>query len=64
MVEQMRTIIETASATTRRARRDRERRSDPLGEKTPRPHPVSGTAPPADPGVAVSGTPFEVIELW
>ncbi len=60
MVEQMREITETAGATTRRARRDRERRS--TTSTTPRPGPA--IAPPADPGAAVVVTPFEVIEQW
>lgn len=59
VVEQMRAITETAGATTRRARRDRERRRN-LDDAT------SGAVhrAPADPGAAVVVTPFEVIEQW
>jgi putative transposase len=61
MVEQMRAITETAAATTRKARRDRERRSTTAAR--PRPAPAT-TAPPADRGMMVAVMPFEVIELW
>lgn len=57
MVEQMRTITDTAAATTRRARRDRERRTT-----TPaRPQAVAAQ-PPGD--GETTAAPFEVIEQW
>jgi len=64
MVEQMRVITEAASDTTRRARRDRERHCDRISQTSPVPGSVSAAAPPEDPGGAVGGMPFEVIELW
>jgi putative transposase len=62
MVEQMRAITESAGANTRRARRDRERRSTATparGQRT-----VPATTPPADFGAALVAVPFEVIEQW
>jgi putative transposase len=60
MVEQMRTITDTAAKTTRRARRNTERRTS-----TPT---RAGQAPipPACPeaGVGTAAEPFEVIEQW
>lgn len=62
MVEQMRSITETAAAATRRARRDLERGSATLVRTRPAPIP----APPEDRACtgAVAVTPFEVIEQW
>jgi len=64
MVEQMRTITEDAAATTRKARRNLERRS-----ATPdRPVPVAAVMPPGAVGgpvaAAPAAQPFEVIEQW
>lgn len=63
MVEQMRTITDTAQASTRKARRDTERRRhDPTGLETP-----PGLEPPTDePSTGATGqaVPFEVIEQW
>jgi putative transposase len=60
-VAQMREITETATATTRKARRDRERRT-----ATPAAGPVAtAPPPPATTGVEASvARPFEVIEQW
>jgi putative transposase len=59
MVEQMRQITDTAAASTRRARRDRERRA-----ATP-PQSVPATAFPPEPdGTEAEARPFEVIEQW
>jgi putative transposase len=59
MVEQMREITDIATATTRKARRDRERRAaTPAG-------PRSLLAPPppdTDNGIVMQARPFEVIE--
>jgi putative transposase len=62
MVEQMRSITETAAATTWRARRYLERRSTTPVRTRPAPIP----APPDDTAStgAVAVTPFEVIEQW
>jgi putative transposase len=63
MVGQMREITDTAAATTRKARRDHERRT----ATPPRPRPASVTPPPLSPtgGDARSvARPFEVIEQW
>ena len=58
MVEQMRQVTDAAAATTRTARRDRERRA-----ATPRrPDPVLILPPPED--IGVEAQPFEVIEQW
>jgi putative transposase len=63
MVEQMREITDTAAATTRKARRDRERLS-----ATARPRPAEPV--PCPPAPETSGdtgavaAPFEVIEQW
>lgn len=62
MVEQMWAITESAGASTRRVRRDRERRSTATpahGQRT-----VPATTPPADLGAALVAVPFEVIEQW
>jgi putative transposase len=60
-VAQMRDITDTAAATTRKARRDRERRT-----AAPAAGPISATVPPAaSSGVAANvARPFEVIEQW
>jgi len=58
MVEQMRQVTDAAAATTRKARRDRERR--PAVPRRPDPVPVP--PPPGDAGV--EAPPFEVIEQW
>jgi putative transposase len=61
MVEQMREIADTAAATTRKARRDRERRS----AVPARPGPVVAVPPPlAQDTAGVEAKPFEVIEQW
>jgi putative transposase len=58
-VAQMREITDTAAATTRKARRDRERRT----AVPPAAAPVMPSPPaPTQPGVTVK--PFEVIEQW
>lgn len=69
-VEQMRTITETASSTTRKARRNAERRKrGGIADKTE----IAVTRPPADllsprgtsgPTTEDRVTPFEVIEQW
>jgi len=60
MVEQMRAITESAVKTTRKSRRDAERR--------PVPPAAGGGAPPVPPASStsesVSATPFDVIEEW
>lgn len=71
MVEQMRTITDTAESTTRRARRDAERRSN-AGAAASQVKPAA--APPDDipPAIDETGSasdagsvaPFEVIEQW
>ena len=71
MVEQMRTITDTAESTTRKARRDTERRNN-AGNAASRAKPAA--APPDDIPAAVdengnasdaeSVAPFEVIEQW
>jgi putative transposase len=61
MVEQMREITDTAAATTRKARRDQQRRS----AMPPRPGPAAGVAPPPARDTAdLEAKPFEVIEQW
>ena len=60
MVKRMRQITDTAAASTRKARRDLQRRS-----ATPaRPHPIVPPAPPEDGNTDVVAKPFEVIERW
>lgn len=61
MVEQMRAIADTAAATTRKARRDQERRS--AMPTRPRPA-VAAPPPPAQAAAGVEAKPFEVIEQW
>jgi putative transposase len=60
MVEQMRAITDAASAATRKARRDRERRS---AVPAPSARPEPAVPPPPQEGVAAA-RPFEVIEQW
>lgn len=61
MVEQMRQITETAAATTRKARHDKERRS----AMPARPGPAPAVPHPPAPGTAsAEARPFEVIEQW
>jgi len=59
MVAQMRTITEQAAASTRKARRDRQRRA----EYPVRPQSSPLDVPPADTDT-VAARPFEVIEQW
>ncbi|WP_197540202.1 Mu transposase C-terminal domain-containing protein [Saccharothrix espanaensis] len=60
MVERMRQITEDAGASTRKARRDRERRT-----ATPARPPASLSAPPPpDEEAGAVAKPFEVIEQW
>ncbi|WP_245642596.1 hypothetical protein [Nonomuraea candida] len=65
MVEQMRQITENAAATTRRARRDAERR---LATPAPRPDAPAPPPPPSLPAEEGADDepvqPFEVIEQW
>jgi putative transposase len=59
MIGQMRQITDTASATTRRARRDRERRAAvPARDEPP------AALPPEPDGSSPAAAPFEVIEQW
>ncbi len=59
MIEQMRQITDAASATTRRARRDRERRAAaPARAERP------AALPPEPDGSSAVAAPFEVIEQW
>lgn len=59
MVEQMRQVTDAAATSTRRARRDRERRA----AAPARPEPAAETLPPEQDGNA-EARPFEVIEQW
>ena len=59
MVDQMRQITDAAAATTRKARRDRERRS-----ATPERAEPTAALPPELDGAAAEARPFEVIEQW
>lgn len=60
MVEQMREVTENAARTTRKARRDAERRATSTAPKTDR---SAGTPkPPAPTGTAAA--PFADIEQW
>lgn len=62
MVEQMRTITDTAQASTRRARRDTERRRHtPAGVEAPA---VEQPPDEASTGAEGQAVPFEVIEQW
>ena len=59
MVEQMRQVTDAAAATTRKARRDRERRAAMPAR------PGRRTAlPPEQDGADAEARPFEVIEQW
>lgn len=62
MVDQMRRIADTAAVTTRKARREQDRRASAPA----RPRPPSAPLPPAEPDSGGSGVvaPFEVIEQW
>jgi putative transposase len=59
MVEQMRTITEIATGTTRTARRDAERRRSAAST---RPAPPAPVAPPDDAGTTAA--PFAEVEQW
>lgn len=61
MVEQMRTITDTAAATTRRARRDAARRA--AGPARPAAEQGVPVCPPED-ETGTGAAPFEVIEQW
>lgn len=71
MVEQMRTITDTAGSATRRARRDAERRSN-AGAAASRVKPAAALPDDIPPAVDETGSasdagsvaPFEVIEQW
>jgi putative transposase len=60
MVEQMRQVTDTAAATTRKARRDRERRA----AVPARPGPPPAALPPGQDAAEAEARPFEVIEQW
>ncbi|WP_205718034.1 hypothetical protein [Actinomadura soli] len=62
MVEQMRQITDTAAATTRKARRQVQRRS--AVPAWPVPAPVTLPAGEGDRAADASAQPFEVIEQW
>lgn len=71
MVEQMRTLTDTASSATRKARRDAERRSrtsaaTPLAMPavSPPPNDLPDTADEVGTRAARAVAPFEVIEQW
>ncbi|WP_204008252.1 hypothetical protein [Virgisporangium aurantiacum] len=64
MVEQMRMITGTATKTTRRARRDEQRRTSTPPPRVPAPGPVPPPDPPADTAPAASALPFADIEQW
>ncbi len=59
MVEQMRQITDAAAATTRKARRDRERRAAMAARAEP-----TAALPPEQDGSDAEARPFEVIEQW
>ena len=59
MVDQMRQITDAAAATTRKARRDGERRA-----ATPERAEPPAALPPELDGAAAAARPFEVIEQW
>jgi len=59
MVDQMRQITDAAAATTRKARRDRERRLAEPARAEPAP-----ALPPGHDGTETEARPFEVIEQW
>lgn len=60
MVAQMRSITDTAAVTTRKARRERERRA----AIPARPAPSAEPPPPMADAAVEQATPFEVIEQW
>ncbi|MCC3769546.1 Mu transposase C-terminal domain-containing protein [Streptomyces sp. UNOC14_S4] len=60
MVAQMRRITDAAAVATRKARRDRQRRT----ETPPRPRQARPPKPPAGQDGDVVARPFEVIEQW
>lgn len=64
MVAQMREITETAATTTRKARRDRQRRTE--APARPQPTVTPPKAPTSDVGQESKAVarPFEVIEQW
>jgi len=59
MVEQMRQITDDAAATTRKARRDRERRAATPARAEP-----ATVLPPVQDDAGAEARPFEVIEQW
>ncbi|MGN2642438.1 Mu transposase C-terminal domain-containing protein [Nocardia takedensis] len=64
MVEQMRHITAEATATSRKARRNTERRTATPARKRAQTLPPAPPAPPPGAGPAVVAAPFEVIEQW
>jgi putative transposase len=60
MVEQMQAIADTAAATTRKARRDQERRS----AMPARGRSAVAAPPPSGQAAGLEAKPFEVIEQW
>ncbi len=62
MVEQMRQITDAAAATTRKARRDRERRASAPPARSGLA--TAATLPPEHDGADAEARPFEVIEQW
>jgi putative transposase len=62
MVEQMRQITDAAAATTRKARRDRERRASAPPARSGLA--TAATLPPEHDGAEAEARPFEVIEQW
>ena len=58
MVEQMRQVTDAASAATRKARRDRERRPATTARAEP------AVLPPEQDSADAEARPFEVIEQW
>ncbi|WP_434098895.1 Mu transposase C-terminal domain-containing protein [Streptomyces xantholiticus] len=63
MVAQMREITEVAAASTRKARRDRQRRAEAPPQQVPTRLPKP-PAPPTGSDGKVAARPFEVIEQW
>ena len=61
MAEQMRAITATATKTTRKARRDTERRST---VPTPRRLPSAVPPPDSPAAAAAAAAPFAVVEEW
>ena len=62
-VEQMRSITESAAATTRKARRDTARRAANTDTPASRPSSAAQQCPPDD-TAATPADPFDVIEHW